>query len=193
MKRVFLLGSIGAGKSTALEFFRSLGAITLSADEIVHDLYQNDKELIQRIGEHFGADVVQDGYVNRQKLASRLLAHPEDVQQLENLVHPKVRAELSVAIDSAKGDVFIYEMPISRPTTDFTLADAVIVLDAPREMRLERIVNRGITRDQAERRIELHPDPYVPSHIPVFQVNNDSDTNKFVTKLSTVWDALLRD
>ncbi len=193
MKRVFVLGSIGAGKSTALEFFRSLGAITLSADEIVHDLYQNDKELIQRIGEYFGADVVQDGYVNRQKLASRLLAHPEDVQQLENLVHPKVRAELSVTIDSAKGDVFIYEMPISRPTTDFTLADAVIVLDAPREMRLERIVNRGITRDQAERRIELHPDPYVPSHIPVFQVNNDSDTNNFVTKLSTVWDALLRD
>ncbi len=193
VKTVFLLGAIGAGKSTVLSLFRLLGATVLSADSVVHDLYQSDAELIARIRAHFGSVQADDGSVDRGLLALHLASHPEDVLKIEEIVHPKVRDRLAEAVDGASGEIFVYELPISRPTTDFTLADAIVLIDAPDELRLERIQARGLTREEAEQRIKLHPKPYIPEHKPVFMIINDGDKANLESQATSTWKAIIGD
>lgn len=193
MKTVFLLGAIGAGKSTALEMFHSKGATVLSADAVVHDLYQTDAKLIEQIRIHFGPVLADDGSVDRKLLTEHFRAYPEDILKLEEIVHPRVRARLSNAVDEAPGKIFVYELPISRPTTDFTLAEAVVVVDAPYEMRLQRIIDRGLTREEAVQRLELHPKPYIPEHQPVYIINNDADEARLLSQVTNIWDVISGD
>lgn len=193
VKTVFLLGAIGAGKSTALEMFQSRGATVLSADAVVHDLYQNDKYLIEQIRNDFGSVVAENGRIDRTLLSQHLVTHPEDIQKLEEVVHPRVRERLSKAIDNSIGDVFVYELPISRPTTDFTLADVIVVIDAPDDARLERVMSRGMSREDAVLRISMHPKPFVPEHKPVFVINNNGNKADLETEVNKVWKAMLRD
>lgn len=193
VKIVFLLGAIGAGKSTALQMFHSKGATILSADAVVHDLYQTDAKLIEQIRSHFGPVLAGDGSVDRKLLTEHFRSHPEDILKLEEIVHPRVREKLSNAVDKAPDKIFVYELPISRPTTDFTLAQAIVVIDAPYEMRLQRIMARGLTREEAVQRLEFHPKPYIPDHMPVYIINNDADEARLMSQVTNIWEVISGD
>lgn len=193
VKTVFLIGAIAAGKSTVLSHLESLGADVLSADSVVHNLYETDVELIRQIEESFGPVLTESQHVNRQRLAAHLVQHPEDVMTLEGIVHPRVRDFLVNARKKAKAKVFVYELPISRPTTDFTLADAIILVTAPEEIRVKRIMQRGLTHEEALQRISLHPEPFIPQQIPMYLIGNDGDETKLLAQTTAVWNEILGD
>lgn len=193
VKCVFLLGAIGAGKSTALRYLESKGAEALSADEVVHRLYQKDSELIDAIGKMFPGVLDEDLKVNRQALAAQLLLRPGDVLALENLVHPKVRAELVKTLKASIAEIVVYELPIARDTTDFSLADAVIVIDAQDDVRLERLTFRGLSKRQALERMTLHPRPFIPSNTTLYRIQNDGEESQLFTQLDAVWNELVYD
>jgi dephospho-CoA kinase len=193
VKTIFLVGSIGAGKSTALEFFQSKGAHTLSADSVVHHLYETDMELIDSIAELLGSDVVHNGAIDRATLGAKLLMHPEQVQKLELLVHPVVRQYVQRVIETSNAKVFVYELPISRPSTDYSLADAVILLNASTSARLQRIQDRGFSLAEAQARLDLHPAPFVPSHLPLYEVQNDGTKAELDSQLASIWELIAHD
>lgn len=193
VKTIFLIGSIGAGKSTALEFFQSKGAHTLSADAVVHHLYETDIKLIDSIAELLGSDVVHNGAIDRATLGAKLLMHPEQMQMLERLVHPVVRQYVQRVIETSNAEVFVYELPISRPSTDYSLADAVILLNANPSVRVQRIQSRGFSPDDAQARLDLHPEPFVPSHLPLYEVQNDGTKADLDTQLASIWESITHD
>ena len=80
-----LTGGIGAGKSTALEALERLGAATLSTDQVVHDLYEDD-DVKAAVTERFGPSVAPDGVVDRPALARLAFATPEDRGWLEQML-----------------------------------------------------------------------------------------------------------
>lgn len=144
---VGLTGGMGAGKSTALAALRRLGAVTLSTDEVVHELYRTD-EVRDLVVERWGADVAPGGVVDRQVVARHAFAAPEERQWLEQLLWPRVgqrvidfRAEADAADPPPRAA--IVETPLLFEAGMDAAYDATIAVIAPESLRQERAAARG--------------------------------------------------
>jgi hypothetical protein len=94
-----LTGGIGAGKSTALALFRELGAITVSADDLVHELYARPF-VAAEIEARFGPEVLDSqGAVDRSRLAESVRGRRRELRWLEKLIHPLVEEEIEKAAE----------------------------------------------------------------------------------------------
>lgn len=91
-----LTGGIACGKSAVLAMLAELGAWTLDADQVTHRLQEPGQAVYEQIVAAFGPDILlyPEGPINRRKLGERVFNHPEELQKLETLVHPAVRAEV---------------------------------------------------------------------------------------------------
>jgi dephospho-CoA kinase len=144
---VGLTGAMGAGKSTALAVFRELGALTESADEIVHHLY--DRPSVRgRLVERFGADIVAaHGRVDRRALARKVAGSRTELRWLEDLTHPLVAAEVQARAAAApSGSVVVTEVPLLFEARYKPLFDVVVTIEAPRDVRARRAARRADPR-----------------------------------------------
>jgi dephospho-CoA kinase len=139
---VGLTGGIGAGKSTALRFFAESGALTLSADEVVHQLYLR-ADVKRALAEHFGPEVLTtDGEVDRRCLAEAVRGRPEQLAWLESLTHPLVGEEIARFIREAPaGAVAVCEVPLLFEVGMSCLFDLVVTVEAGSEARRRRSVH----------------------------------------------------
>jgi dephospho-CoA kinase len=145
---VGLTGGIGAGKSTALAMFAEEGALTLSADGIVHDLYQQ-RQVTDRLLDRFGAEILRaDGSVDRRRLGAAVQGKRAELHWLEELTHPLVAAEIArFAARAPEGSVVVCEVPLlfeAGLAEDF---DLIVTVEAAQEQRLRRSAHR--TRREA--------------------------------------------
>lgn len=139
---VGLTGGIGAGKSTALDLFADLGAMTLSADGLVHDFYRRPVGA-EQVALHFGSAVLDEsGAVERSRLARAVRGRPEELHWLESLVHPWVAEEIERTIETApKGTVVVCEVPLLFESCYERLFDVVVTVEAGAEVRRLRSVH----------------------------------------------------
>ena len=133
---VGLTGSIGAGKSTALTLFGDCGAVVISADRLVHELYQRPA-VAAMVAAHFGPRVLAaDDTVDRSALAQAVLGRPEELRWLEELTHPLVAEEIRRRLDTApRGSVVVCEVPLLFESGFEDLFDLVITVEAGSEVR----------------------------------------------------------
>jgi dephospho-CoA kinase len=138
---VGLTGGIGAGKSTALSLFAGLGAQVISADELVHDLYEQP-DLVAEVGAHFGPGVVSsDGVVDRARLAEAVRGRPDELRFLEELTHSRVSREIVRRVMAAgPGSVIVCEVPLLFESGFEGLFDLVVTIEADRLVRRRRSV-----------------------------------------------------
>lgn len=144
---VGLTGGMGAGKSTALAALRRLGAVTLSTDEVVHELYRTD-EVRDLVVDRWGPDVAPGGVVDRAKVAEHAFAAPEERQWLEQQLWPRVgqrvldfRAEAEAA--DPPPPAAIVETPLLFEAGMDAAYDATIAVVAPEALRRARAEARG--------------------------------------------------
>ena len=139
MVAVGLTGGIGAGKTTALRFFAEAGALTLSADEVVHQLYARDDVKQALIG-YFGPSVLDlQGELDRRRLAEAVRGRPERLAWLETTTHPLVGEELFRFIREAPaGSVVVCEVPLLFEAGMEDRFDLVVTIEAAAEDRRER-------------------------------------------------------
>jgi len=151
-----LTGSIGMGKSTVAAYLRDQDIPVLDADKIVHDLYAG--EAAQLIEVVFPG-TTRDGVVDRAALASKVLSSPIELKKLEAIIHPRVRAaEWGFLLDEQdKGvDLAVLEIPLLFETASHALFDAIIVVSAPPDVQLARLMARpGMTGEKLEALIAL--------------------------------------
>ena len=138
-----LTGGIGAGKTTALIMFQELGARTLSADQVVHDLYQQP-EVADAVSAHFGEAVLDgEGGVDRSRLASAVRGHPLELRWLEELTHPRVVEEIERRIARVPaGSVVVCEVPLLFESGYEELFDLIVTVEADAEIRRQRSTHR---------------------------------------------------
>lgn len=139
---VGLTGGIGAGKSTALHLFADLGAMTLSADSLVHDFYRRPV-VAEQVAGHFGPAVLDEsGAVERSRLAQAVRGRPEELHWLEGLVHPWVAEEIDRTIQAApEGTVLVCEVPLLFESRCERLFHLVVTVEAGAEVRRLRSVH----------------------------------------------------
>lgn len=146
---VGLTGSIGMGKSTTAKMFRDLGVPVNDADEVVHDLYRG--EAVPRVEAAFPG-VVKDGAIDRAELSRQLVAAPDRLGELEQIVHPLVRErerEFLVKHRAAGAPFVLLDIPLLFETKAEARVDRVVVVTCDPEIQRERVLRRpGMTEEK---------------------------------------------
>ena len=146
---IVLTGSIGMGKSTTAQLFREEGISVLDSDQIVHDLYSG--AAVKPIENTF-PDVVENGVVNRNKLAEAVLNNAKALKNLEQIVHPLVWQErenfLKTCIERGER-IIVYDIPLLFETGADKSVDVIIVVAASPENQAARVLARpGMTQQK---------------------------------------------
>lgn len=144
---VGLTGGIGCGKTTISNEFKRLGITIIDADEIARDVVAPGSEGLEAIIKQFGPEIVQsDGYLNRAKLRSIVFAEPEKTQWLNDLLHPKIRAQMLNELSASVSSYTILSVPLLLENGMQTLCNRILVVDILPEQQLQRV----LARDQSE-------------------------------------------
>lgn len=150
---IALTGGIATGKSTVASLMGLNGLRIIDADAISHRILDENTSWV---GEHFGSEYVSGGKVNRTELGKIIFANPEAKKELEEFLHPKIRAAIEEA--SEKQDLLKYpyliDIPLFFETASYPIKNSVVVY-TPKELQLERFMKRnGFSREESLRRIE---------------------------------------
>jgi dephospho-CoA kinase len=139
-----LTGAIAAGKSEALAAFERLGAATISADAVVHDLLGTEA-VVARLAERWGASVAPDGVVDRARIGAIVFADAGELRWLEAVLHPLVGTRLDEWRNGLGPDVevAVVEVPLLFETGMDAAFDATIAVVADDEVRERRAAERG--------------------------------------------------
>lgn len=149
--RVAITGGIGAGKSEALQAFARRGAAVASADEIVHRLLRDDRELQAAIAAELGVELTDASPDERARLAEATFGDPERVARLEALLHPRVAREQLAWLEQVDAELAVVEVPLLYESGAHERFDAVVAITAPREVRARR--KRLARLEERERRL----------------------------------------
>ncbi|HSK50959.1 MAG TPA: dephospho-CoA kinase [Solirubrobacterales bacterium] len=141
---VGLTGGIAAGKSEALAAFGRLGAATLSADAVVHELLDAEP-LRGRLVERWGEEVAPAGRVDRGRIGAIVFADPEQIDWLEQQVHPLVRERMAEWLLSlpAETEFAVVEVPLLFESELAGVFDTTVAVVTSDELRRQRAEARG--------------------------------------------------
>jgi dephospho-CoA kinase len=155
-----LTGGIACGKSTVARYFQDLGAHTIDADRVGHELIEPGHAAYEEIVERFGKEILDSGgRIDRKKLGPKVFADPQQLRVLNAILHPRIAAhmrELAAEYQRANPrSVVIIDAPlIFESGMEGTLRKVMVAWCRP-EQQLERLMaKRGISREEAEQRIK---------------------------------------
>jgi dephospho-CoA kinase len=193
---VGLTGNVAAGKSAVARLFASWGARLIDADRIVRALQRPGEPVLAAMVSRFGSGILSpDGTLDRAGLRRVVMADAAARRDLEAIVHPAVRArrdELLAEAHRAGTPVVIQDIPLLFETMDPAAFDAVVLVDAPADVRRERLVrDRGLTADEADRLIASQMPSAAKRARSQFVIDNDTDLATLAQRARSVWEALL--
>lgn len=190
-KRIFITGGIGSGKSTLLDFLREQGVATVEADKVGHEVL-TFPDTKAELAEKFGSDIFDDrGEVVRSALAAKAFVSSEKTALLDSVTLKRVYAESLRQLDElAKNHDFVaLEMAILDGRDDFYKnADVVIAVVTTPEVRIARLVERGLTEEDARARLKNQvPDSKREAIADVVFTNNGT-LEDFTGEIARWWD-----
>ena len=154
--RVGLTGGIASGKSSVARMLAELGAVVIDADLLAREVVAQGTRGLGDVVRAFGPGVLTpEGDLDRPALGAIVFLDEEKRRQLEAIIHPLVRAR-SAQIEAAADPeaLVVHDIPLLAESGMAEAFDAVIVVDAPPETQVERMLrDRGWTRADAESRI----------------------------------------
>ena len=150
-----LSGGIGAGKSTIAHVLRGLGVFVVDADQLAREVLSPSHPVYEAVLANFGTDLkLPDRSLDRYLLAQRAFSSPESTLLLNSLTHPAISALAWERLKSApQGSCALYDVPLLTTYEDASLFDVVIMVSAPEEVRLRRLISRGLSEEDARARI----------------------------------------
>ena len=154
-----LTGNIATGKSSVMRILRHLGAYTIDADEVAHQVMASEQPVKQAIAEVFGPGVLlPNGEIDRRALGEIVFNDPAALRRLEEIVHPVVMQTIDDLIERASEPVVVIEAIKLIETGMHRCYDALWVVVSPQEQQTDRLLNqRGLTETEAHLRIQAQP------------------------------------
>jgi dephospho-CoA kinase len=154
-KIIGLTGGIGTGKTMVAEYFKSLGIPVYIADKEARQLMTSDN-IINALSNEFGKEILENGILNREKLAQLVFNDSKKLQKLNSIVHPEVKKHFDNWVEKHKNYSFIVkEAAILFESGSYKYCDTIITVTAPLETRLQRVMKRDKTdRESVLKRIE---------------------------------------
>jgi dephospho-CoA kinase len=191
--RVGLTGGIGAGKSEVTRRLAELGAVVIDADLLAREVVGSGTSGLNEVVRHFGAGVLgKRGDLDRAALAARVFDDPGERRVLESIIHPRVRsraAEIEAAADPDA--VVVHAIPLLVETGQAGSFDVVVVVEAPRSERLDRLMrDRGMTEEQAQSRIDSQASARQRVEAADVVIDNTGGLDALRARVDQVWNDL---
>jgi dephospho-CoA kinase len=189
MLSIALTGGIGSGKSLAGEFFQELGAVVIDSDQLARDVIERGTEGFDEVLSRFGDEVLDDGEINRSKLAEIVFKDENARRDLEEIIHPKVR-ELATKIAARvpSDGVVINQIPLLFETKGANRFDFVITISANLEVRKARLAERGLKSYEIERRISAQVTDEERESIANCVIKNEGSIDDLERAVQGVWE-----
>ncbi|HEV7489138.1 MAG TPA: dephospho-CoA kinase [Thermoanaerobaculia bacterium] len=193
--RTGLTGGIASGKSTIARIFATLGCITVDADQIVARLYQPGEAGHEALVRTYGSGILlPDGAIDRRKLADVAFASDGAAKALNALIHPLVVAEEVRLMDEETRDgIVIVEATLLIEAGGKDRYDRILIVDVDPATQLARAIARGMTRDDAERRIARQLPREERLRYADYVIDNSGDLQQAEAETRRVFAALQRD
>lgn len=196
MFHIGLTGNVASGKSAVAEWFRAWGATIIDADQLVREAQAPGEPLLAAMAQRFGRDVLRrDGSLDRSRMRDIMLQDAEARAGLNALVHPEVRRRSQLALDAARqrGDlVVVSDIPLLYEVMDPSDFDAVVLVDAPEAVRLERLVRlRGLDPDEARALIDTQLPSSEKRSRADYVIDNEGSLEDLRHAAHEVWTLLL--
>jgi dephospho-CoA kinase len=192
---VGLTGGIGSGKSTVAGLLRAKGATVVDADEVARAVVEPGEPALAALVERFGEGILDaDGRLDRPALAAIAFADEDGRKALGDITWPAIGEEFERQIREAPDDaVVVCDVPLlveskaaaARPYV------AVVVVEAPLDLRLDRLEIRGVPRDDAQRRMAAQATDEERRAVATHVIDNGGDLESLSRQVDEVWDDLL--
>ena len=155
MYKVGITGGIGSGKSTIVRFFELKGIPVFIADTEANILVNTSGKIRKKLTSLLGNDIyLSDQTLDRKKLAEYIFNNPDLMERVNSIVHPEVRKHFEKWVKKQTSPYVIYEAAILFETGYYKSVDYTILVTAPEEMRIARVMKRdNISREKVEKRI----------------------------------------
>lgn len=202
-----LTGGIACGKSTVLAMLAALGARTIDADRVTHRVQQPGTAVYRQIVATFGAQILASpgGPLDRRKLGEIVFKSPAQLRQLEQIVHPAVRAEIRLFFDEVAqaGGYNTRLRPLERPVIVLDAikliesgwvgeCDQVWVVTCPASQQIERLITtRGMSEVEARTRIEAQAPPATRLAHATVTIDNGGTQAQTRAQVEAAWQDVL--
>lgn len=192
--RVGLTGGIASGKSTIARMFASLGCITIDADQIVARLYQPGEAGHEALVRTYGAGILlPDRTIDRRKLADLAFASDESAKALNTLIHPLVVAEEARLMEDTRDGIVMVEATLLIESGGKERYDRIVIVDVDPATQLARAIGRGMSREDAERRIAHQLPRTERLRYADYVIDNSGDMHAAEAETKRVFEALRSD
>jgi dephospho-CoA kinase len=196
MRVVAVTGGLGSGKSLASEHFRAKGAFIVDLDDVGAKLLVPGSAVLDRVAEQFGGDEVllADGALDRAALARVAFASTDAARRLDDIVHPAIARDVGIAIKQLRlmpepPFAVVLEVPLLAEAPVFAeIADVVAAIVAPESVRIDRAVDRGMSREDAVRRIRTQAPDAARAELADAVIVNDATRERFFEQLDAFWE-----
>lgn len=188
MLQCALTGGIGSGKSTVADAMQELGLAVLRADRLAAEVLAPQSEGLAILVEDFGPEILDaQGRLNRPAMAQRIFSDPAQKARVESIVHPRVAAMYQTRCNafSEQGHrLVVYEIPLLLETGKSRDFDCVIVVTAPLQARIERVMQRSeMSAQQVKARMTHQVQDQARIRAADFVVHNDGDLTQLLAQV----------
>lgn len=199
MHTTFLAGGIASGKSTVARMLHERGAWLCDLDQVSRDVLESGGPVLAQIASEFGDDLIdpETGELDRLGLAVRAFASPEATERLEAIEMPAIRERMSQILTNTccaatEPVLTVVEVPLLDRVEDLLpLADDVLVVTAPLELRRARAVGRGMDAEDFDARVARQAsDEYLRAHA-THVIENTADVEALERAVDGWWQAVL--
>ena len=180
-----ITGSIASGKSTVVNLLKEQGFSVIDADLIAHEQLEICK---REIVEVFGEQILDEaGKIDRKKLGAIVFNEPKKLKNLEQILHPKIKAEIFFKASQFErlGEIYFVDIPLFfEKKQRYAEFKNVAVIYAPKELLLSRLMSRnGLSLNEAKARVGLQMDIEQKKKMAKFVIDNSSDMENLKLEL----------
>jgi len=197
MISIGLTGNVGSGKSTVARIWKAeRGALLIDADQIGRSVVQPGSRCMARLVQRFGKEILlPDGSLNRRRMAEIAFSDKENLEALNSIVHPeiirKINDQLQEARSQGAGAVVVDAALILEFGFERCL-DVVVAVDAPREIKIERMLAKGkISRETLEQMLEVQLPPQELKEKADYVLDNSADEESLKESTLELFDRLV--
>jgi len=189
---VALTGGIGSGKSTVGQIFAQLGAIVIDSDQLARDVIERGSIGFNEVVAKFGDEILKNGEIDRQILASLIFKDPAKRSELEQITHPLIRRAFAKMVSSASPDsIVINQIPLLVESNHDYKFDHIITVSASESIRSERLIKRGLTNDQIKQRLGAQATDQMRENIADSVIINEKNEQELTDQVEKIWEQLL--
>ena len=191
MLTIALTGGIGSGKTAVGEILANFGAIVIDSDQLARQVVERGTPGFDQIVAQFGDEILKNGDLDRAALASLIFTDPKKRFELEQITHPLIRQEFAKSIKSLPEDaIVVNQIPLLVESKHDYKFDYIVTVSTSEEIRVARLLKRGLTKDQITKRIQAQATDSEREVIADLIIKNEKSQEELFTQVEKLWELL---